>query len=106
MPKFFKLENQFYMINNLEQNEKIETLTLEIERLKAEIAHEKALKEALEDEYQLLNYQFEEAVKYIKMLKKAQTGKGYGSLLIFILLLALLFLFFMLANSNASVIPS
>ena len=94
------------MINNLEQDEKIETLTLEIERLKAEIAHEKALKEALEEEYQLLNYQFEEAVKYIITLKKAQSNRGTGCLLIFILLLALLILFFMLGNSNASVIPS
>ena len=94
------------MINNLEQNEKIETLTLEIERLKAEIAHEKALKEALEDEYQLLNYQFEEAVKYIITLKKTQSNRGSGCLLIVILLLALLVLFFMLANSSASVIPS
>ena len=94
------------MINNLEQNEKIETLTVEIEKLRAEIAHEKALKEALEDEYQLLNYQFEEAVKYIKMLKKAQTGKGYGSLLIFILLLALLILLFMLTNSSTFTVSS
>ena len=38
------------MINNLEQNEKIETLTVEIEKLRTEIAHEKALKEALEEE--------------------------------------------------------
>ena len=84
------------MINNLEQNEKIETLTVEIEKLRAEIAHEKALKEALEDEYQLLNYQFEEAVKYIKMLKKAQTGKGYGCFLICLLVLILFVLIFMI----------
>ena len=94
------------MINSLEQDEKIETLTLEIERLKAEIAHEKALKEALEDEYQLLNYQFEEAVNYIKTIKQAQSGKGYGCLLICLLVLALFVLIFMLANSSNSIIPS
>ena len=94
------------MINNLEQNEKIETLTVEIEKLKAEIAHEKALKEALEEEYQLLNYQFEEAIKYIKTVKQAQSGKGYGCLLICLLALTLLILLFMLANSSNSIIPS
>ena len=94
------------MINNLEQNEKIETLTVEIEKLKAEIAHEKALKEALEDEYQLLNYQFEEAVKYIITLKKAQSNRGSGCLLVFFLILILLVLFFILTNSSHSIIPS
>ena len=94
------------MISNLEQNEKVETLTLEIERLRAEIAHEKALKEALEEEYQLLNYQFEEAVKYIKTIKQGQSGKGYGCLLICLLVLTLFVLIFMLANSSNSVIPS
>ena len=93
------------MINNLEQNEKIETLTVEIEKLRAEIAHEKALKEALEEEYQLLNYQFEEAVKYIKALKKEQSNRGNGCLLVFILLVVLLILFFILTNSDASVVP-
>ena len=94
------------MINNLEQDEKIETLTLQIERMKAEIAHEKALKEALEDEYQLLNYQFEEAVQYIKTIKQAPSGKSYGCLLICLLVLTLFVLIFMLSNSSNSVIPS
>ena len=92
------------MINNLEQNDKVETLTVEIEKLKAEIAHEKALKEALEEEYQLLNYQFEEAIKYIKILKKRQSNGGSGCILVFIVLLILFLLYFLLTNSNVSAV--
>lgn len=94
------------MSNNLEQAENVETLFVEIEKLKAEKAHEKALKEALEEEYQLLNYQFEEAIKYIKILRKERSSSNTGCVLVFIVVVVLVILFFLLMNSSASVVSS
>ena len=90
------------MNNSPGQSEVFRQLTSDLEKLQAEIKHERALRQEAEADYALLKLHYEQAINYIKeSLHRGSKNQGSGCAFLILLIFLLFMLLFYFISIDA-----